>query len=672
MEHSTPQRRRSFKIKTKFGSARQWRSRKNPPCDACRRRKTACIIETSPPCRFCRSKGQVCTSTDIETGPSRQGPRDTVVESDQDTTDSTVDASYLSIPPLTSPGIESESFGIPLIAQTTSPSYRSASVAASLTSPGAHLPNSTPRSDNGPVVDTLEDNENRTAHSVGLSGEQDTDLLASFRSFITNERDGVSADVIQAFAGDLEVTAFPIHFNLLTDEFQPADDVAKSRISDAIESMVSPHASTLVRLFFKHVHPVYCVVSKGRFLKAYSQDKTKIPASLRGAIYGLGSTFWQHDSDVEGTLHFDLHTLFEEAQSSLQREFHAPDLWTIQACLLLLYERAADNATIETPRTWVFSSHTVSCAHMAGLHRDCSTWHLVPGEKKLRRKLWWATYMSDIWSSVCHGNPPLVYPGSFTTAPPSIDDLAFDEDVPADLQHMVDLSSRTADISTSARFLEMVKLSQILHELIDSYFLDSTYQQTIVQPQLREAKLLNIRQDLENWSSMVPNCVTMAYNGERHAFRNNGPLNLAYFAVQALLFRALMSPARMSAKTDPTSSLCRYFDSAVAEFRSFTLFMDRITRVTLHAFWGGHARSQLTLCGNFLIYLFLLAPSPEQVHPAFELLGSFHESLQRLREWADDDPSLALLRPVALRIDSFFLHAARIMRNGMAGQGIVS
>ncbi|KAJ0418778.1 fungal-specific transcription factor domain-containing protein [Aspergillus carlsbadensis] len=673
MEHSTPQRRRSFKIKTKFGSARQWRSRKNPPCDACRRRKTACIIESSPPCRFCRSKGQLCRSTDTETGgPSRREPRGSIVESDQDTTDSTVvDTSHLSIAPLTSPGIESDSLATPLIAQTASPSHRSASVAASLTSPGAYLTNSTPRSDNGPIVDTLEDNENRTAHSVGLSGEQDTDLLASFRSFITNERDGVSADVIQAFAGDLEVTAFPIHFNLLTDEFQPLDDAAKSRISDTIECMVSPHASTLVRLFFKHVHPVYCVVSKGRFLKAYAQDKTKIPASLRGAIYGLGSMFWQHDPDVEGTLHFDLHNLFEEAQSSLQREFHAPDLWAIQACLLLLYERPADNATIETPRTWVFSSHTVACAHMVGLHRDCSAWHLVPGEKKLRRKLWWATYMSDIWSSVCHGNPPLVYSGSFTTTPPSIDDLAFDEDVPVDLQHMVDLSSGAPDISTSARFFEMVKLSQILHELIDSYFLDSSYQRTIVQPQAREAKLLDIRQNLENWSSMVPNCVTMAYNGERNAFRNNGPLNLAYFAVQALLFRSLMSPARMSAKTDPNSSLCRYFDSAVTEFRNFTLFMDKVTRVALHAFWGGHARSQLTLCGNFLIYLFLLAPSPEQVRAAFELLGSFHESLQRLREWADDDPSLALLRPVALRIDSFFLHAARIMRNGMAGQGIV-
>lgn len=233
--------------------------------------------------------------------------------------------------------------------------------------------------------------------------------------------------------------------------------------------MVSPHGKTLVRLFFKHVHPVYCVVSKGRFLKAYLEDRMKIPASLRGAVYGLGSTFWKHDPDVEGSLQFNLHDLFEAAQSCLQRELHAPNLSAIQACLLLLYERPADNATIETPRTWIFTSRLVACAQMVGLHRDSSAWHLVPGEKKVRKKLWWATYISDIWSSVCHGNPPLVYPGSFTTSLPAMDDLVFDEEVSADLQSLVDSSSHTVDISTSARFLEMVKLSRILHELIDSY-----------------------------------------------------------------------------------------------------------------------------------------------------------------------------------------------------------
>ncbi|KAL4967132.1 Zn(II)2Cys6 transcription factor [Aspergillus stella-maris] len=642
MEHSSPQRRRSFKIRTRFGAARQWRSRKNPPCDACRRRKTACIIETVPPCRFCQSKGQACKYTNADANEPRYRPRSRDLAESDDPTDSTaLDAGGTS-PSLLSPelGTEHDTVTLPVSTPSNQPEPVSQS------SPAYVL--TSPLSD-GPTVNTLEDNYNRTAHSIGLAGEQDTDLLAFFRSVITNERDGISADVVQATPGELEATAFPVHFNLLMDEFQPADDLSKSRISDRIEEMAAPHADTLVKLFFKHVHPVYCVVSKVRFLKAYAQDKLKIPASLRGAIYGLASSFWQHDAEVDGALAFDLHKLFESAQSSLQRELHAPNLWAIQACLLLLHERPADNATIETPRTWIFSSRIVACAQMIGLHRDCSTWHLVQEEKKLRNKLWWATYMTDIWSSICHGNPPMIYPTSFTTPLPDINDLAFDEDVPATLHIMVDASNRKLDISTSARFLEMVKLSQILHELIDGYFLDSSYQRTVTAPQHREARLLSIRRDLESWSSMAPNCVTMSYIGNS-VFRNNviAPLNLAYFAVQALLFRALMT---------------------VNEFRNFTLFMERITQECLYAFWGGRldARSQLTLCGNFLIYLFLLAPGPEQVHSAFGPLSSFHSSLQRLREWADDDASLALLRPVALRIDSFFLHAARIMRNGMIG-----
>lgn len=320
-----------------------------------------------------------------------------------------------------------------------------------------------------PLLYTLEDNENRTAHSMGLCAEQDTNLLASFRSVIMNEKDGVSADMIQVSPGNEDQNIPPIHFNVLHDEFQPADDIAKARASESIEAMVSPHGLTLVRLFFKHVHPVYCVVSKTRFLRAYASDKLQIPASLRGAVYGLGSMFWKHEPAQDGPLHFDLHDLFQEAHSSLQREFHAPNLWKLQACLLLLYERPADNATIETPCTWVFSAHTVACSQMIGLHRDPTLWQIAPWEKSLRRRLWWSTYVADIWSSICHGNPPLIYRDSFTTAPPDIDDLAFDENVPEELRSMVDESSSDVDISTSARFLQMVNLSRILHDLVDSY-----------------------------------------------------------------------------------------------------------------------------------------------------------------------------------------------------------
>lgn len=77
------------------------------------------------------------------------------------------------------------------------------------------------------------------------------------------------------------------------------------------------------------------------------------------------------------------------------------------------------------------------------------------------------------------------------------------------------------------------------------------------------------------------------------------------------------------------------------------------------------ARSQLILCGNFLIYLFLLAPDPVQVQDTFQLLGRFHDSLQRLSAVADK-AAISLLRPVALRIDSFFTQAAQTMRTAQA------
>ncbi|KAJ5619468.1 hypothetical protein N7510_003452 [Penicillium lagena] len=657
------QRRRSFKIKSSFGEARKWRSRKNRPCDTCRRRKTACVIETEPPCRFCRTRGLQCTST--EDRRTRQSRLSRVPLEDQSVTPDTP-AACDEDDSLLESNSESGSFNI----FPGGPPNASPGTAGALPPPEIQ-PASYTQSPAGvsvttnPQIHTLEDNENRTAHYMGLSGEQDTDLLASFRSVIINEQDGVSADVFQVYPGDPVKNMPPIHFNILHDEFQPSDNVAKARASETIESMVSPHASALVRLFFKHVHPVYCVISKLRFLQEFATDKLRIPASLRGAVYGLGAMFWHDDPDLQRNLPFDLHDLFEEAHSSLQREFHAPNLWKLQACLLLLYERPADNATIETPRTWVFSAHIVACAQMIGLHQDPKLWQIAPWEIKLRNKLWWATYMADLWSSVCHGNPPHIYPNSFTTSLLDMEDLAFDEDVPEQFHNLVDASSRTVEISTCARFLQMVKLSQILHELIDLYHSDLGYEKGVTNRLDRETKLLQIKSQLETYSCMRPHCVTMGYCLDGPAFRNNAPLCLAFFAVQGLLFRALMSPAKMAAKSDPNSPLGRHFDQAVTQFGEFTVFMHEITLPCLHAFWGGHARSQLTLCGNFLIYLFLLAPSPEQVRSAFRLLESFHESLQRLREWANDDASLGLLRPVALRMDSFFTQAAQIMRTGM-------
>ena len=74
--------------------------------------------------------------------------------------------------------------------------------------------------------------------------------------------------------------------------------------------------------------------------------------------------------------------------------------------------------------------------------------------------------------------------------------------------------------------------------------------------------------------------------GEKHNDFVIGRLHLAYFATQVLLFRALMAPASMAAKIDPSSPLRRYFEVALEQAGLFCAFMAGLTNDYVKAFWG--------------------------------------------------------------------------------------
>lgn len=103
---------------------------------------------------------------------------------------------------------------------------------------------------------------------------------------------------------------------------------------------------------------------------------------------------------------------------------------------------------------------------MIGLHRNPENWNIEPWEKALRRKLWWAVFANDAFSSICHGNPLHIHATSFDTTSLVIDDLRFDEDVPVGLQHLIDADDAHFQLTIAARYLEMVRISRLLHELL--------------------------------------------------------------------------------------------------------------------------------------------------------------------------------------------------------------
>ncbi|KAK7701029.1 hypothetical protein SLS64_010623 [Diaporthe eres] len=179
---------------------------------------------------------------------------------------------------------------------------------------------------------------------MGPAAEQDTYVLDSIPSGILSSPDDIDADMIQVYAGTKYPWDPPVHFCLLQDEFAPHDNAVKKAASDAIESLVGHYGPILVRLYFKHIHPVLPILSKGRFLRQYAADKTKLPASLRGTVYALASVF-------EKSLPFQQHQLVHYATDSLQRELDSPNLAKLQASLLLLHVKPNHVDSIEHPRT---------------------------------------------------------------------------------------------------------------------------------------------------------------------------------------------------------------------------------------------------------------------------------------------------------------------------------
>ncbi|KAH3943072.1 hypothetical protein HBI56_101700 [Parastagonospora nodorum] len=447
---------RKFTIQSNFGRARQHRSRKNRPCDVCRKRKTACIITIEPPCLFCKRKGLICQSqADAQSSIVTEEP---VMPSPAASSQLSQDLGQRFAPVVVARDSlldQSTSCGGEIVAPPN------------LDIPAFHTPTDS--------VYTLEDNPGTTAHSMGLASEQDPYFIDAFRSVLVSERDGIDADLLQVFEGGSDPDEHPVHFLLLHDEFPTHRNAAKHAAAEAIENIVWPHGPALVRLYFRHVHSTLPIISKCRFLRQYATAKDTISAFLRGAVYALACVFWNRDSSLVNPCPFSQDEIVDHAQESLRRELEAPNLSRLQASILLMHMMPPDIDSVETPYTWIMAAQVAACAQMIGLHQESAQWHISPWEKSLRRKLWWASFLTDCWSSVCHGNPPHIGNDTFTTLPPNLDDLRFDEDVPSDLQHMVDFTDRTFRVSDGARFLEMVSISRHLRSILDCSWYVKSY-----------------------------------------------------------------------------------------------------------------------------------------------------------------------------------------------------
>lgn len=440
-------------------------------------------------------------------------------------------------------------------------------------------------------------------------------------------------------------------FIMLPDENTQdyAEDVESLRL---VEQIVHPHGPQLLELYFHIVHPNFPIIQKRLFVERYRNgDHTFAPALIAG-MYLLALNWWSFDHKLANFQKPDAARLEAIAMKSLRLAMERPKLSTIQAGLILLQRPEA--------ASWSLTTQLVAIGQELGLHLDCSGWSIPLWERGLRKRIAWALYLQDKWTSLIHGRPSHIFSANWAVQLITKDDFYEEAD-----GYPMPLDETQEDKEENERgqvlYAQMISLTEIMAEVMDTF-----YTQTAIQDfanagkgstQLILMRAKNVQLKLRKWHEELPACVKMTAPTTNGRLCATGYLHLAYFATEITLHRRIVQSL---SPIDPSSSSPSYAtfmirNAAKTRLISAMEFVNRLQAEHLRAFWYFASKINFTLIGTFGSLLYATSPAQEE--------AAFYEARLREYRWT--------LSVSAKRAGEWLEQAVRMLDAGRALLGSV-
>jgi hypothetical protein len=272
---------------------------------------------------------------------------------------------------------------------------------------------------------------------------------------------------------------------------------------DAIERIVSPHGPSLIDLYFRVVHPCFPIIQKHVFLQRVRNGDMNFAPALLAGIYMLALNWWTYDDKLAHQARPDINQLDAIATRSLVVAMQRPKLSTVQAGLLLLQRPEKDS--------WNLTTQLVAVGQEIGLHLDCTAWEIPAWEKGLRKRIAWALYMQDKWSSLIHGRPSHIFMANWAVKPLVEEDSTVDRQVSPHISE-TEQDERTLE-EGRVLFSKMIELTAIMSEVVDTFYTQVAIQEFAAaghkstQMILERAKPVQIK--LKEWFGNLPTSARM-------------------------------------------------------------------------------------------------------------------------------------------------------------------
>ncbi|CEP62189.1 Dal81p LALA0_S04e09846g [Lachancea lanzarotensis] len=411
---------------------------------------------------------------------------------------------------------------------------------------------------------------------------------------------------------------------LLRDDLNQALYMKQEQEVDMVEKLVHPHGKILVDIFFKLIHPQFPILHERVFLEKYSRSYRELTAPLLAALYSLSLQWWDFHPQLVG---FAKPDVTEQLNQIALRTFfdviERPKLSIIQTGLLILQCRS------ESSSNWAICSEVVALAEDLGLGVDCQDWRLPRWERGLRRRLAWAVWLEDKWTSMMEARHSHLILGrnwlvkmltdeDFPATSPVISgssgashfnsQMLRDVTSPVSDRSMLDLSPTEEDFRNSKMMFQyMISLSIILGEVLDTFYtLGALQTVTKIEQVLKLAKPLQLK--MREWYHSLPPQLSMNTLKERK-FNSNASLTLSYFAVELTLHRKIITT--LNSDTSPELvKVCRL--AAKTRLVAAIEFIRDLKFEHINSFWYTCSTGNLTLIGTFSALLFVTAPSRQE------------------------------------------------------------
>lgn len=431
-----------------------------------------------------------------------------------------------------------------------------------------------------------------------------------------------------------------------------------------VEQCVHPHGPHLLDLYFRIVHPSFPIIQKHLFVERYRNGDRSFTPALMAGMYILALNWWSLDSRVAHLPRPDVARLEALAMSSFSRSMEKPKLSTVQAGLLLLQRPEADN--------WSMTTQLVAIGQELGLHLDCSGWSIPRWEGGLRKRIAWALYMQDKWSSLIHGRPSHIFGANWAVQPIIEDDFKEEGD---GYETRTDESEdeREENFRGQTLFAQMIGLTQIMAEVMDTFYTQVAIQdfknagKNSTSLILARAKPVQIK--LRQWHERLPANVkmnaptkskfsslgmlaTFHYSLKLIYLHRIGYLHLAYFATEITLHRRIVQ----SLTSDHDAyGFFMIRNAAKTRLISAMDFVNRLRPEHLQSFWYFASKINFTLIGTFGSLLWATAPAQEE--------AEFYKTRLREYRWT---LSVSSNRAHFLDYAVSMLDASRAMLNNLA------